>query len=64
MRSARPCPPIVGRHAQARHRAQKVIGIDIGADLAGGGRRFKKHANGRPQSLVEIARQIVERRIS
>ena len=34
---------IVGRHAQARDdRTQKVLSIDIGADLAGGRRGLKK----------------------
>ena len=37
---------IVGRHAQARHRAQKVVGIDIGADLAGGAARGRTNAAG------------------
>ena len=55
---------IVGRHAQARHRAQKLVGIDIGADLAGGGRSLEKRAKGGPESLVEVSRQVVEGRIS
>ena len=55
---------IVGRHAQARHRAEKVVSIGIGADLAGSGRSLEKRAKGGPEPLIEVARQVVERRIS
>jgi hypothetical protein len=55
---------ILGRHAQAPHRAQKIVGIDIGADLASGDRSLKKRAKGGSESLVEVPRQAVERGIS
>jgi len=55
---------VVGRHAQAGHRAEKLVGVDVGAHLAGGDRRLEQCAEGRPESPVEVAWQIVERRIA
>ena len=46
---------IVGRHAQARHHAQKIVGFDIDADLAGGDRSLEKPAKGGPESLGAVA---------
>jgi hypothetical protein len=57
-------PGIVGRHAQTRYRAQKIVGTDIAANLAGGGRSLEKRAKGGPKALIEVTRQVVERRIS
>jgi hypothetical protein len=57
-------PGIVGRHAQTRYRAQQVVGIDVAANLAGGDRGLEKRAKGGPEALIEVTRQVVERRIS
>ncbi len=55
---------ILGGHAQARHRPEKLVGIDICADHASDGGSSEKRAEGRPKAPVEVTRQVVERRIS
>jgi len=55
---------IVGGHAQARDRAQKILGIDVGADLAGGCRGLEKRSKGGSDSLLEMRAQGFEGRVS
>jgi hypothetical protein len=57
-------PVIVGGHAQARDGAKDIVGIDIGADLAGRRRRLKKRTKGGPEPLIEIPAQGFEGRVS
>jgi hypothetical protein len=45
--------PVIARgHAQARDRTQNIVGVDIGADLAGGDRTLEKRPKGGPEPLV------------
>jgi hypothetical protein len=55
---------IAGVHAQPRGRTQKIQGSDIGTDLAGSCRRFKKCPKRWFQSLLEVRWQNLEGRAS
>jgi hypothetical protein len=55
---------VVRRHAQAGHRAEKLISVDIAADRAVGDRGLEQSAECRSQLLIEVAWQIVERRVA
>jgi hypothetical protein len=57
-------PFVVGGHAQARDRTQKIIGIDIVADLTGGYRRPKKRLKGGSKPPIEVRGQRLEGRVS
>ena len=59
----RACRPVVCVHT-ARDRAQKIVSIDIGADLAGCRRRLKKCPKRGSEPLLEVGGQGVECRVS
>ena len=48
---------VVGRQAQARHRAQELVGVDVGADRADGGRSVEGYAG--TETVEEGAREAV-----
>jgi hypothetical protein len=48
---------LVGGHAQASDRSQEILGINIGADLAGGRRGFHECSQGRFEPLPEVITQ-------
>ena len=54
----------VSVHAQACDRTQKLLGGDVGANLAGRCRRLQKGTKCRFQSLLEVPGQGVEGRVS
>ena len=54
----------VSVHAQARDRTQKILGCNIGADLAGAFRGFKERSKCGFESLLEVRGQGVEGRVS
>ena len=64
MRSARPGPALWADMHRLADCAQKVVGIDIGADLAGGDRSLEQRAKGGLESLLEVRAQGVEGRVS
>lgn len=55
---------VAGGYAHARDRTQDIVGIDIGAYLAGGCCRFQQRAQDWAQALLEIHAYEVERQIS
>jgi hypothetical protein len=50
----------MGEQAHARDRGQNVVGIDIGADLAGGDRSLEQTPKGGSDSLLEVRAQVFE----
>jgi hypothetical protein len=55
---------VLGRHAQARDRLQKIIRLDVVADLTGGHCGLKKRPKGGSNALLEIGAQGFEGRVS
>jgi hypothetical protein len=55
---------VLDGHAEARHRAEQLVGVDIAANFAGSDGGLEQGAQGWPESAVEVARQTIVGRIS
>ena len=55
---------VVGGHAQAADRTQKIIGINVRADFAGPSCGIEQGAKGGSQALLEVRAQAVEGRVA